>query len=127
MTLRSFRFLADENIHPEVVHWMRSQQIDVITVQEQGWQGASDRFLLEISHQQKRIVLTHDADFGTLAIAQGIAFNGILYLRPGHIRPSFVIEMLQTVLDKPLPLQTPFLVVAHRVGERLRIRVRLVQ
>ncbi|MCS6950436.1 MAG: DUF5615 family PIN-like protein [Armatimonadota bacterium] len=127
MTLRSFRFLADENIHPDVVQWMRSQQIDVISVREQGWTGTSDRFLLETAHQLGRVVVTHDADFGTLTIARGVAFTGVVYLRPGHIQPSFVIQTLQAILDMPLNLTVPFLVVAYRAQERVRVRVRTME
>ena len=77
-TLRSFGFLADENVHTEVVQWMRSQGLNVLDVREQGWQGASDNLLLDASHGMGRVVLTHDADFGRLTIAVIAGMNSCI-------------------------------------------------
>lgn len=39
MRLEEFPWLTDENIHPEVVAYLRSRGFDVLDVKEQGWQG----------------------------------------------------------------------------------------
>jgi hypothetical protein len=43
-------------------------------------------------------VVTHDADFGTLAILQNEPLVGIVYLRPGHIDAQFTVATFQAVL-----------------------------
>lgn len=80
--------------------------------------------LLDHSRLDERVILTHDADFGALAVSQGAQVRGIVYLRPGHIRPSFTIETLKALFLLDLDLDTPFLLVAHRVGAKLRVRLR---
>ncbi len=69
MKFHELRFLTDENISPKVVFFLRNYGLDVLDAKEQGWQGKSDDELLEIAYQEKCCVLTHDADFGALAIS----------------------------------------------------------
>lgn len=125
--LSDFKLLTDENIHPDVVEWLRSQGYDVQDVREQNWSGSTDRFLMKVSSETGRVIITHDSDFGQIAIAQGESFTGIVYLRPGHIKPAFVIEMLKAVLSTEIISETPFIVVAQRYNDRVRIRVRGVE
>jgi len=87
LNLRRFRFLADENIHTDVVSFLRDLGYDVLDVREQGWSGPDDLSLIHEALQDSRVVLTHDSDFGALAVGAGEPIVGIIYLRPGHIRP----------------------------------------
>jgi predicted nuclease of predicted toxin-antitoxin system len=59
---------ADENIHPGVVTARRARGCDVRTVLEAGLGGAADVLVLRAASADRRVVLTHDADFGTLAL-----------------------------------------------------------
>ncbi len=118
--------LADENIHPEVVAHLRRQGKDIVTVLEQGLDGQSDEEILHQAFQTSRVVLTHDADFGTLTVLRGKPFTGIIYLRPGHIRPEFTIQSLETLADRTLDVHLPFIIVADRSKQRVHIRVRHV-
>jgi predicted nuclease of predicted toxin-antitoxin system len=87
-----FPLLADENIHPEVISYLRESGYDIASVSERGLSGQSDDAILNIAFQDRRIILTHDSDFGRLAILQDLPFVGIIYLRPGHIQASFTIK-----------------------------------
>jgi predicted nuclease of predicted toxin-antitoxin system len=124
--LRDFPLLADENIHPEVIDWLRSQGLDVLTVHEANLAAAEDHLVLQLAFTQHRIVVTHDSDFGTLAILGQEPFVGIVYLRPGHILADFTIGTLRTLLDQNPELTTPFLLVARRSGDQVHIRIRNV-
>jgi predicted nuclease of predicted toxin-antitoxin system len=119
-----FPLLADENVHPEVVRFLSKRGSDVQSVAEEGWFGQSDADILRLAHAAGRVVLTHDSDFGTLAIAQGEPFTGIVYLRPGHIRSEFTVETLETIALQTLDVRPPFIVVAARSEQTVRIRVR---
>ena len=66
MKLRELRFLADENVSPKVVAFLRAQHLDVLDVKVRGWQDHADSDLLVTAHRENRWVLTHDADFGAL-------------------------------------------------------------
>lgn len=124
MNLRRFRFLADENIHTDVVSFLRGLGCDVREVRERGLLGRDDISLLREAMQDNRVVLTHDSDFGALAVAAGEPIVGILYLRPGHIRSLFTIESLRALLGQEHEVKSPFLIVVDRRGSAVRIRVR---
>lgn len=68
MRLEDARWVTDETIHPDVVAHLRGRGLDVLDVRERGWHGRSDDELLEEAHREGRVVLTHDGDFGTLAL-----------------------------------------------------------
>ncbi len=124
MKLVDFGLLADENIHPEVVAFLRQQGLDVIAAREQALIGASDVALIKAATGQDRLILTHDRDFGRLAVAALKPITGIIFLRPGHIDPSFTIGSLRALLDTELALDPPFVLVAERLKSELRIRLR---
>lgn len=59
-------FLADENIASSVVSALREAGYDVKSVKEENLLGASDRNLILYAKRERRIMLTHDRDFGNL-------------------------------------------------------------
>ncbi len=124
MKLRGSRFLSDENIHADVVAFLRSEGCDILDVKEEGLNGADDLFLIRFSFAEARVVLTHDSDFGTLAMAAQEPIFGIIYLRPGHIHPEVTAGTVRALLDQELDPQPPFIIVAVRSGSRVKIRLR---
>jgi predicted nuclease of predicted toxin-antitoxin system len=123
VNLFEFPLLADENIHPDVIAYLRLDGLDVTSISEQGHFGLSDVKVLRQAFRAGRIVLTHDSDFGSLAL-MGAEFVGIRYLRPGHIRAEFTVQMLQAIRDREVDVTPPFIVVAERTGENVKIRIR---
>lgn len=71
----------------------------------------------------KRIVLTHDSDFGKLVIPNQKPFFAIVYLKPGHIQLHHTISSLDAILDLN-SLHPPFIVTAKNSGNNIKIRVR---
>lgn len=126
MELNEFSFLADENIHPDLILSLRQQNIKVISVKEEGLAGSTDDDLINRAEQADLIILTHDSDFGKIVFTNKGIHIGILYLRPGHILPRFHIQTFQALLQTSLDLSIPFLLVAERVGDTIRIRKRLL-
>jgi predicted nuclease of predicted toxin-antitoxin system len=126
LRLRDFAFVAGENIHPEVVRHLRSAGHDVLDVKEAGLHGVDDLTLIRKSVGEKRVVLTHDSDFGTLAVAAGEPVLGIIYLRPGHINVEFTMGSLSTLLAQDLGLDPPFIIVAEHTPHKVRIRMRKI-
>jgi predicted nuclease of predicted toxin-antitoxin system len=119
-----FPLLADENIHPDVIAYLRQQECDVRSVVEDDLIGQSDRAVLHTAYSDGRVVLTHDSDFGTLVITQNEPFVGIIYLRPGHIRAEFTIQTLRTIDAQLLDVQSPFIIVAEQKDQTVQIRTR---
>jgi len=118
-----FPILADENIHSEVIGFLRKAGLDVQSVSEQGYFGLLDAEVLQQATEAGRIVLTHDSDFGGPAL-MGAKFVGIVYLRPGHIQADFTIKTLQAIRDNAPEVTPPFILVAERTGDTVKIRVR---
>jgi len=124
LKLFEFPFLTDENVHPEVVVFLREQGITVQTVSEIGLIGQPDTAVLQFAHQNQLVVLTHDSDFGTLAIARKQPIIGILFLRPGHILPEFTTATIESLITSEFEVEVPFIVTAVRKGIKVRTRVR---
>jgi len=120
----AFALLTDENISPEVVAALRDRGLDIQTAVELGLAGGADSALLRCAGSLNRVVLTHDVDFGLLAVRQGIPFVGVIFLRPGHISSAFVLEIIDTLRGAEIDASPPFFVVAERRGNRILIRLR---
>jgi hypothetical protein len=75
-------FYLDEHDARAVALGLRRRGIDVLTVQEAGLAGESDRGHLTLATAQGRVIFTQDDDFLRLH-AQGIPHAGIIY---GHRR-----------------------------------------
>ncbi|MBL8050257.1 MAG: DUF5615 family PIN-like protein [Anaerolineales bacterium] len=123
MKALDFPLLADENVHSDVIKFLRTAKLDVESIAEQGKFGISDKAVLLQAIQADRVVLTHDSDFGGLAL-QGEKIIGIIYLRPGHIRPEFTIKTIETLKEKSPDVKPPFILVAERTGDTVKIRVK---
>lgn len=124
MRLRELPFQADENFDPDVVAHLRADGWDVVTARESGLLGKSDEEVLRHSVAAGRAVLTHDGDFGGLVVAGKEPVIGIVYLRPGHIRPEFTLATIAAVVEAHFDIEPPFILVARQRSGRVSVRVR---
>lgn len=120
MKLQEIKLLTDENISPKVVVFLRQSGLDVLDTKEQQWFGTSDEELLKIAYRERRFILTHDADFGTLAINEGKSAYGILYLRLKNPQPTNIIHVCKLFFQLTLDVFPGSILVL----EETRIRVR---
>jgi len=120
MKLDSIHILTDENISPKVVECLRDQGLDVLDVKEERWYGKEDQEILDMALKGHRFVLTHDSDFGTMAIHEGRPFYGSLYLRFNDLKPDQVARVCRHVFRQDLAI----LPGAILVIEETRIRIR---
>ena len=124
MNLFAGKLLADENIHPQVIQFLRGQGCDIVDTLTLGLGRQADDVILHEAFQNNCIVLTHDRDFGRLAILGRQPMLGIVFLRPGHIDPQFTIATLQVVNAQDFDLSPSFILVARRRGLHVQIRLR---
>lgn len=94
MLFNSLKLLTDENISPKVVSFLRDNGFDVYDVKESGLQGTTDQKLISLAYGQQRFIVTHDSDFGTLAINNNHPCYGIIYLRLNLPAAANVISVL---------------------------------
>jgi len=123
MKIRSLKVLTDENVSPLIVSFLRQKEIDVADVKEKGWQGTEDKYLMKIAYTEKRFIMTHDADFGTLAINEGVPCYGIIYMRFKNLKLANMINVLEKlfVLDKDITEGVLIVV------EDTRLRIRTIK
>jgi len=119
-----YPLLTDENIHPGVIAALISAGKDVRSVHEERLAGSGDAEIMRRAFQGGRVIVTHDSDFGTLAIHANEPYIGIVYLRPGHESPSFVLQTIEAIEKTVEEVELPFLLVAERRGDAVRIRLR---
>ena len=120
MTHQVLKFLTDENISPRVVAFLRERGDDVLDVKEHGWQGKSDVFLLRKAWKAQRVILTHDRDFGTLAIDQHEPCYGVLYLRLRDQRAPSAIAALDRFFGAKISIRSGMLIVIQESQARVR-------
>ncbi len=120
MIFQTIKVLADENISPKVVAFLRSKGINVLDTKEQRWFGKEDEELLEIAYKEKRFILTHDSDFGTLAIHEGKRYYGIIYVRVRNLHPQNVIRVCEQLLELTTELTSGTIIVVEEARVRIR-------
>ena len=75
------RIVANENVSSTVIRELRQRGHDVLSVKE-SMRGSSDEHVLAMAQRERRLILTHDKDFGELAIRLGLpADGGVILLR----------------------------------------------
>ncbi|HEX2572802.1 MAG TPA: DUF5615 family PIN-like protein [Polyangia bacterium] len=100
--------------------------IDVVTIGVAGLVGARDNEILARAYAEGRVVLTQDADFGTLAVARGEPYTGIVFLRPGNLPVHEIVATVATAWahEKEIDVEIPFILVIERRAGGVRVRLR---
>jgi len=93
------RFLADQDVYAITIAFLNGLGHDVVRAAQLGLATAADAELLRVAHEQERIFVTRDRDFGALAFVRGSG-AGVIYLR---ILPS-TQNALHAELERVLTL-----------------------
>jgi len=101
-----------------------SQSPRVLDVFQCGLAGSPDEAVLATAATESRIVITHDRDFGRLAILGNQPVFGIVYFRPGHIDGQFTIGTIEALDRQAMDLSPPFILVSERRCPHVRFRLR---
>jgi predicted nuclease of predicted toxin-antitoxin system len=93
------RFLADESCDFAVVRVLRENGHDVLAVSE-FQQRSIDEELIVLAHEQDRILLTEDKDFGWLVFVAHQHSAGVVLIRyPASARSSLAASVVRLVLE----------------------------
>ncbi len=92
------RFHLDENVDPDVAAGLRRHGIDVTTTFEVGLQGKSDGIQWNFVRTQRRVLMTHDADFMRFA-RKDPTHMGIVYSAKGARSVGQVIRSLILIFE----------------------------
>src|SRR4051794_25320355 len=91
------RFLVDRCAGQRLSEWLKAQGHGVVHVAELG-PDPGDAALLKIAVEQQRILITIDADFGTLVFRDAAAHHGIIRLP--DLLAAERIAIMQELLEK---------------------------
>jgi len=122
--LRDAHFLADETIHPDVIAELLRQGLRITCAVNVVPAGNDDELLMAWALANGAVVLTHDADFGEMAVRRHLLHPGMVRVRPGHIRPLATLAVLSGILHVDVAQLTGFALVAEDRAGRVRARIR---
>lgn len=106
------RILANENIPAAVIDALSKRGHDVKWVRIVA-PGATDRTVLEVAREEKRLLITFDKDFGELAFREGLPLScGIILLRIPAVSPEFLAERVLKSLESRIDWTGYFSVIA---------------
>lgn len=74
-------FLADMGISPKTIDFRREAGHDAVHLHEQGLDRLPDSDILRKARQERRVLLTHDLDFGELVAVSGTKLPSVITLR----------------------------------------------
>ena len=91
------RLFLDHDVYAITGQFLKDLGHDVVTASESGHAQTDDIELLRIAHDDDRLLVTRDRDFGRLVFVSR-AGSGVIYLRLNPTNLSAVHEELQRVL-----------------------------
>lgn len=113
------RLLINENIPLASVVALRDAGHDVASITELS-PGISDEAVMAIAHDEHRIVVTFDRDYGELIFRKRLPLpGGVLYLRFLPASPLEPAEYLARLIDAGIELEGRF-----TTGDREQVRQR---
>jgi predicted nuclease of predicted toxin-antitoxin system len=124
---KGLSFFTDENISTELINFVKSEGYEISGVIEENLQGTSDINIIEKCLASKRIILTHDNDFGKLIFTTSTSFYSVVFLRPGHFNGTFHIPTLQSILKNKELIQRGTLIIGQRIGKKIKIRIKKIE
>jgi len=108
--MNDHRFLADEGCDHRIVLALRAAGYDVFAVVEQ-LRSEHDLDLIALAHQQKRVLITEDKDFGWLVFVAQASSSGVILTRyPGHMHGGLAAAVLNLVQEHGSQLADAFVV-----------------
>jgi len=113
------RLLADENVDPRLIDWLRDEGHDVLAVKTSS-PGAADEALVATAIHESRVVLTRDKDFGELAIRYGQPVPGVVLIRLQTNSRAEYLNMIFERWPQILPHLHGHLIVVTNASLRIR-------
>ncbi len=94
------KFLADMGISPKTVAFLQYLGYDAVHLHDQGLDRLPDITILAKARDERRILLTHDLDFGELVAISGAKLASVITFRLRNMHPERVNRYLQTIITQ---------------------------
>ena len=92
------KFLADMGISPKTVEFLNRMGYGAVHLHSEGLDTLPDSDILDKTRREKRILLTHDLDFGELMAASGSRLPSVITFRLRNMRPTRVNGYLNQII-----------------------------
>jgi predicted nuclease of predicted toxin-antitoxin system len=116
------KFLIDENIGVSLTEFLRNKGYDVKSVSE-FFPSRDDTSLINIAHQENRIIVTNDKDFSYLTFKAKLPPPSVILFRFKQEIPTEKINAISAILNFPQnKILNHFIVVSEN-----KIRLRPIQ
>jgi predicted nuclease of predicted toxin-antitoxin system len=113
------RLLVNENLPRQAVDLLRSQGHDVVWVRDRG-PGLGDEAVLQLAQTERRLLVTMDRDFATLAFRRGLpADGGVVLIRLPAEGPTVLAQRVAAAMARRGAWQGHFITVEF---DRIRVR-----
>ncbi len=96
------KFLLDANLSPETAEFLRSLDYDIKSILEENLGKISDEQVIEVAKKEKRVIITHDLDFGETYHFREEGKIGILVLRLKNQTIEATNKILEEFLKKKI-------------------------
>lgn len=113
------KFIVDENIGASIIKFLRDKGFDVKSVSEV-YPTRDDAFIIKAAHEENRVIVTNDKDFGYLAFKTKPLPPAIILFRFAEEIPSEKTRALSSILDLPNEKILDHFIVASE--NKIRIR-----
>lgn len=113
------KFLIDESVEFPIVQFLRRAGHDVVAVCE-GSAGIHDEEVLASAHNEKRILVTNDKDFGMLIYYQRMKHSGVVLLRLMDEDAQRKIDKIRVLLEQHGDQISDAFVVVEKAAIRIR-------
>jgi predicted nuclease of predicted toxin-antitoxin system len=113
------RFLLDEGLPLRLGAYLSSQGHDVSSIGSDHPYALSDRAILAIGWEERRIILTNDKDFGDLIFHERLPHAGVILFRLGYEPLDGRVARLERVLTDYAAQLDCFIVVT---AQAVRVR-----
>jgi predicted nuclease of predicted toxin-antitoxin system len=94
------RFLVDMGISPKMVDYLQRLGHDAVHLRAESLDRLPDSDILKKAREERRILLTHDLDFGELIAASQASTRSIVIFRLRNMSPTQVNRYLHGVLSQ---------------------------
>ena len=95
------KFLVDEDLPRSVCELLSTYGHEVANVRDIGMRGAKDSCIASYARREKLCLLTGDFDFSDIRNYPPKKYHGIIVVNvPGHATASFILELLETFLER---------------------------